>query len=123
MRKPYGRNCAGRHSLSRPFAREAIRSGSPAIWQAEFTFKPKKPDVKPSEKTKKRVSALLGVVSCHFDIPQKAQSKSEVFDDITTKLNTGIAIVVPAHVIADLILEDPELKDARDAKFTTIKRA
>ena len=80
-------------------------------------------DCPPSEKTKKRVSALLGVVSSHFDIPQKAQSKSEVFDDITTKLNTGIAIVVPAHVIADLILEDPELKDARDAKFTTIKRA
>ena len=96
------------------------QSGSPAIWQAEFTFKPKKPDVKPVEKKKKRISALLGVVSSHFDIKQKAEIKSDVFDDITTKLNTGIAIVVPAHVIKDLIMKDDELIAARDAKFAEI---
>lgn len=92
------------------------QSGSPVLWTAEFTFKPKKPDVKPEEKTRKRVSALLGVVSSHFDIQQKAQSKSNILNDITTRLNTGIAIVVPAHTIKDLIMNDSDFVDARRAR-------
>ena len=97
------------------------QSGSPAIWQQEFIFKPKKPDVKPEEKTKKRISCLMGVVSSHFDIPQKARTENNVSTDITTKLNTGIAIVVPAHVIMDLIMTDDVLVAARNAKFAETK--
>jgi hypothetical protein len=93
------------------------QSGSPAFWQAEFTFKPKNVNVKPEEKTRKRVSCLMGIVSSHFDISQKAQSTKGMLDDITTKLNTGIAIVVPAHFIADLIMNDPDLKNARDSEL------
>ena len=97
------------------------QSGSPVLWTAEFTFKPKRPDVKPEEKTKKRVSALLGVVSSHFDIKQKAESKRDAFDDITTKLNTGIAIVVPAQAIKEVIMNDPDFVKDREDQLEQVK--
>lgn len=97
------------------------QSGSPALWTHEFTFKPKKADVRAEEKTRKRVSALLGIVSSHFDIKQKAQSKGDIFEDITTSLNTGIAVVAPAHAIEDLIMNDREFVTARKKQIARSK--
>jgi hypothetical protein len=50
-------------------------------------------------------------------MPQKAELKGDILGEVVTKLNTGIAIVVPAHVIADLIENAPELKEARERRF------
>ena len=95
------------------------QSGSPAIWQAEFTFKPKKKDVKPEEKTKMRMSGLLGVVSGHFDVEQKVRRGKEMLQDISTRLNTGIAIVAPAHAIEEVIMNDHELAKDRETRLVS----
>lgn len=47
--------------------------------------------------------ALLGLVSAHFDIPRDAVHTGDVLGKVTTPLNSGMAVVTPAHFIRQLI--------------------
>jgi hypothetical protein len=49
------------------------------------------------------IIALLGLVSAHFDIPQAALTEGDVYGRIVTPLNAGMAVVTPAHKIAELL--------------------
>jgi hypothetical protein len=81
------------------------QSGSPALWTNEFTFRPKDRPYRPEESFDQRLSGLLGLVSSHFDIRQRAEAKT-LEAEISTRLNTGIAIIVPAHEILTLLVDD-----------------
>lgn len=48
-------------------------------------------------------TALLGLVSGHFDIRQAAETTGDVLGVVTTPINAGITVVTPAHDIASLL--------------------
>ena len=47
--------------------------------------------------------ALLGLVSAHFDIPREATMTGDILGKAVTKLNSGMAVVTPAHFIRQLL--------------------
>lgn len=94
------------------------QSGSPVLCHAEFTFKLKKKEGGPEKETKRRITALMGLVSCHFDVEKRAKTGG-----IITGLNSGIAAVVPSHAIKDLIMGEQKLNELRDQKYEQSRAA
>ena len=56
---------------------------------------------------------LLGLMHGHWDIPTKNKSDLLMADDLFGKVNMGIAIVVPAKKIRE-VLNQPELAKERE---------
>lgn len=63
------------------------------------------------------VFSLLGLVSAHFDISQKAQTVGDIQGRIETKLNSGIAVITPAEAIRGLLTREDVMEEA--AKLRT----
>lgn len=60
-------------------------------------------------------TGLLGLVTAHFDIEQKAHGTGEIPAEIWTAINSGIAAVTPASNIIDL-LEREDVVDERKSQ-------
>jgi hypothetical protein len=63
---------------------------------------------------------LLGLLHGHYNFPQGVVSLSETANDAHVLLNSGIAIVVPATSVLELLAQDQAA--AHRAKFTRILR-
>jgi hypothetical protein len=103
-------------------------SGSPAFWAHPITrvdeFMPPDQRNRAERRAQKgprhpvhisreeRFVALLGLVSAHFDIPQEATLEGDILGKVVTKLNSGMAVVTPAHFIKRLIDRDDVREDA-----------
>ncbi len=55
---------------------------------------------------------LLGLISGHFD--EKAQVSDEDWTGGSYPIHTGVAVATPARFIYELLMEDKDLKNARD---------
>jgi hypothetical protein len=91
-------------------------SGSPVLWttprigrviEGEGMKGPQQPFLH---------TGLLGLVSGHFDIEQKARGTGDWPAEIRTAINSGIAVVTPASKIKDLI----EREDVVEARHSQI---
>jgi hypothetical protein len=60
------------------------------------------------------VSALLGLVSGHFDIKQKAMVEGDIQGSITTAINSGIAVVTPAEAIRELLMREDVVEERKE---------
>lgn len=63
---------------------------------------------------------LLGLVQGHYAIPQDILEKTEVFKDAHVQLNSGIAIVIPAASILELLASEQVVEHR--AAFSQILR-
>lgn len=84
-------------------------SGAPVVWLHPVTRSA------PGGYILGHVRALLGLVSAHWNIPVKAQTKGDILGRIETDVNAGIAIVTPAEAIRQLLTRADMVKD-RDAR-------
>lgn len=57
------------------------------------------------------VIAFLGVVSGHFEIDKRADTTGDVLGNITTSINSGIAVVTPAEAVRELLMRDDVIDD------------
>jgi hypothetical protein len=57
---------------------------------------------------------LLGLVSGHWDIKQKAETQGDIVGEIRTAINSGIAIVTPAEAIQDLLDREDVVADRHE---------
>lgn len=109
-------------------------SGSPAFWYWPVANVRFVPDPRPQEgdrAARRRAGqygprpdipismeagflALLGLVSAHFDIPTEAQTHGDVLGRVTTRLNSGIAVVTPAHFIRRLVKSEPVMEELQE---------
>lgn len=60
--------------------------------------------------------ALLGLVSGHFDIAQKADVQGDVLGEVTQRINAGMAVVTPADAIRELLMREDVVAD-RDKRL------
>ncbi len=60
-----------------------------------------------------RVFGFLGVVSGHFDLPEKADVTGEL-GEVQVRMNSGIAIVTPAEAVNQLLMEQDEFLEGRE---------
>lgn len=58
--------------------------------------------------------AVMGLVSAHFDIPTEAELTGDVLGSVRTPINSGIAVVTPAHFIRALIDSDEVRSEAEE---------
>ncbi len=49
---------------------------------------------------------LLGLVAAHFELPQNVDFVGDILEGGTVNINAGLAIVIPAHFILDLLMRD-----------------
>ena len=52
------------------------------------------------------VTGLMGLISAHYPIPEKARTTGDIVGEIRTNLNSGIAVVTPSDAIVQLIERD-----------------
>lgn len=50
------------------------------------------------------ISGFMGLVSGHYGIPIKAETKGDILGEIQTQLNSGIAMVTPADAVRQLLM-------------------
>jgi hypothetical protein len=79
-----------------------------------------RPDIPVS--TEAGLLALPGLVSAHFDIPQLAQTEGDILGRVTTRLNSGIAVVTPAHFVRNLIHNEPVAEELQDRERVSLPR-
>ena len=101
-------------------------SGSPCYWLHPYTFLVSLPDPRPEKEGEtmlvphdRQVIALLGLVSAHWEIPQRAKTTGSVGDavgEIRMALNAGIAVVTPAEKIRELLMNDHDAVSDRVEK-------
>jgi hypothetical protein len=77
-----------------------------------------RPDIPVS--TEAGLLALPGLVSAHFDIPQLAQTEGDILGRVTTRLNSGIAVVTPAHFVGNLIHSEPVAEELQDRERVSL---
>jgi hypothetical protein len=87
-------------------------SGSPAFWlypvsMVWFAPSSDRPDSQIPVSSPGQIIGLMGLVSAHFDIPREATTKGDILGRIVTSINSGIAVVTPAHFIRQLIDSEP----------------
>jgi hypothetical protein len=58
--------------------------------------------------------AVMGLVSGHFDIPMEAELTGDVLGSVKTPINSGIAVITPAHFIRRLIDSDEVRQEAEE---------
>lgn len=88
-------------------------SGSPVFWTIPISVTMQTPTGEFLHR-QEWARGLLGLVSAHDDIRQKAERSGEFHNlagDIITKANSGIAIVTPATAIKELIMREDVVKD------------
>jgi len=56
------------------------------------------------------VSGFMGLVSGHYEIPMKAETKGDILGEIQTQLNSGIAMVTPADAVKQLLMREDVVK-------------
>jgi hypothetical protein len=98
-------------------------SGSPAWWANPITQVAELPAAgsRPLSRAERRAGhqphtvsvsretyffAVMGLVSAHFDIPTEAELTGDVLGSVKTPVNSGIAVVTPAHFIRTLLDRD-----------------
>jgi hypothetical protein len=59
------------------------------------------------------VMRLLGLVSGHWDIKQKAETVGDIVGTIRTAINSGIAVVTPAEAIRELLMREDVVEDRK----------
>jgi hypothetical protein len=59
------------------------------------------------------ISALLGFVSGHYEIQKMAKTQGDVLGTVQVKMNSGIAMVTPAHNITDLLMREDVVEARR----------
>jgi hypothetical protein len=116
-------------------------SGSPVIWIWDSMFlgyyNPKSASWFASRTTplvwKERlyislpgsVQGFLGLVSSHYPIKEQAKITGNIVDretgKIETELNTGIAVVTPAHYIYELLFDEDVVADRERVRKATEK--
>lgn len=116
-------------------------SGSPVFWYypiAEVTFVPDPTPLPANPKVRRAMGipehrpqipisreggllALLGLVTAHFDIPQEARPRGDDFSTFEMRLNSGIAVVSPAHKIRELIETEAVQEERR--KYRSMEQA
>jgi hypothetical protein len=93
-------------------------SGSPVMWPipevGNMFFGPAAAQIR------MHATALLGLVSAHFSIYEKAETQGDVYGEIKTKLNSGIAIVTPAEAIRQLLMRE-DFVQKRGEKYKLMK--
>lgn len=62
--------------------------------------------------------AFIGLVSGHFEIDAQAKPTGDVMGIITTALNSGMAIVTPAHKVTELLMRD----DVVEARIEAVEK-
>jgi hypothetical protein len=104
-------------------------SGSPAYWAQPFTkvieIQRAAPPLNRAERRAGRQSppplsasreehmvTVMGLVSAHFDIPRDADTVGDVLGKVTTPVNSGIAVITPAHFITRLLDREDVREDA-----------
>jgi hypothetical protein len=86
-------------------------SGSPVLWGRETFRSEKKPHTGELLDVRKGcLITLLGLVHGHFHKAEKASVKGDVFGEIRTNMNTGLAIVTPACAIVELLNQNHFVK-------------
>ena len=66
--------------------------------------------------------ALLGLVSAHWNIKQRAETTGDILGDVRMALNSGMAVVTPAEKIRELLMDDPALVADRVSRAREMKR-
>ena len=69
-------------------------SGSPVFWTQQYG------------RQSVYLTGLLGLISSHYDIKTNAETAGDIVGTITTPINSGIAVVTPAHFVNELLLRD-----------------
>ena len=69
------------------------------------------------------IMALLGLVSGHWDIDQKAKTTGDIFGEIRTAINSGIAAVTPAEAIRELLMDDEDVLEDRKQRASEMRHA
>lgn len=84
-------------------------SGSPVLWTATTRGREIIDEATKGPKTEFLLNGVLGLISAHFDIVQKADAKGDYANDagrIFTPINSGIAVVTSAFAIRELLERD-----------------
>jgi hypothetical protein len=106
-------------------------SGSPAFWAHPYTqvveltppvqgnrAERRQADRRPRQKVhasrERQLLTLLGVVSAHFDIPKQATTQGDLFGEVFTDVNAGMAVVTPAHLVRRLIDSEDVREEANE---------
>ena len=90
-------------------------SGSPVLWTTTRVGRVIEGEGMKGPKQSFLHTGLLGLVSAHFDIEQKAHGTGEMPAEIRTAINSGIAVVTPASKIIEL-LEREDVVDERKSQ-------
>jgi hypothetical protein len=88
-------------------------SGSPVFWLSPTLERLR---VMQSGHTEGVFGCLLGLASAHFVIPEKAKVSGDVLGQISTRLNSGLAIITPAEAIRQILLRD-DLAQDREQRY------
>ncbi len=89
-------------------------SGSPVLWNATVMARPIEAPGMKQAKQPLPLNGLLGLVSGHFDIEQKATTTGDVLlGEIQTAINSGIAVVTPASAITNLLMREDVVEERR----------
>jgi len=96
-------------------------SGAPVLWHFQSTVvepAPTPAGVFPVSRPQE-ITALLGLVSGHFDIEQEARVEGDILGSVMAKSNAGMALVTPAEAIRELLMRD----DVAEERKTRVERA
>ena len=78
-------------------------SGSPVIWFQEYVINTPLSGGLGTQEIR-LIPALLGCINGHIPRTQKSDVTGDVLGEITTKINTGIAVVTPSSAVRDLLM-------------------
>lgn len=90
-------------------------SGAPVLWTTTRIGRVIGVEGMKGPKQRFPHTGLLGLVSAHFDIEQKAHGTGDMPAEIRTAINSGIAVVTPASKIIEL-LEREDVVDERKSQ-------
>ncbi|MCH8994086.1 MAG: hypothetical protein IH959_03865 [Chloroflexi bacterium] len=92
-------------------------SGSPVFFSHPMTLLTERVDdrgvVTGARTDTARVFGLMGLVSGHYDLPEKAEVTGEL-GEVQVRMNSGIAIVTPAEAVRQLLMEQEEFVAERE---------
>ncbi len=88
-------------------------SGSPVLWTTTVMARPIEAKGMKLAKQPLPLNGLLGLVSGHFDIEQRANVTGDLPGEIQTAINSGIAVVTPSSAITDLLNREDVAENRR----------
>jgi hypothetical protein len=89
-------------------------SGSPVFWSQEYTLRELADFPGGFIDMKQYMIGFLGLLSAHYDIEKKGRITGDILGTVRTDLNSGMAIVTPAHNVLEL-LERGDVRKEREA--------